>query len=62
MPPDPWRGLPNSFSNRSVENCPSRTYLWFVAKKCQHRLTIPSQVLCMAVAVSGIIVFYNYLN
>ena len=43
--------LPNSFSNGSVENCSSNTYLWLVAKRCQHRLIILLQVWCMAVAV-----------
>ena len=42
---------PNSFSNASVENCPSSTYLWLVAKRCRYRLTIPLQVWCMTVAV-----------
>ena len=48
---NPWRSLPNSFSNGSVENCPSSTYWWLVAKRCWHRLTIPLQLWCTAIAV-----------
>ena len=48
MLPEPWQSLPNFFPNGSVENCPSNTYLWLVAKRCQYRLTIPLQVWCTA--------------
>ena len=51
VPPDPWRSLLNSFSNGSVECCPSSTYLWLVGKKCRDRLKIPLQVVALVVEV-----------
>ena len=51
MIPDLWQSLLNSFFNGSVVNYPSSTYLWLAAKRNQHKLTIPLQVWCMAIAV-----------